>query len=53
MGYPSSRLLAVAYAVDLVTATVPMLVLVQNGASSGLLTPIISVLIILGSISTA
>ena len=30
-----------------------MLVLVQNGASSGLLTPIISVLIILGSISTA
>lgn len=46
-------LLAVAYAADLVTATVPMLVLVQNGASSGLLTPIISVLIILGSISTA
>ena len=30
-----------------------MLVLVQNGVSSGLLTPIISVLIILGSISTA
>lgn len=46
-------LLAVAYAADLVTATVPMLVLVQNGVSSGLLTPIISVLIILGSISTA
>ena len=36
-------LLAVAYAADLVTATVPMLVLVQNGVSSGLLTPIISV----------
>ena len=45
-------LLAVAYVADLVTATVPMLVL-QNGVSSGLLTPIISVLIILGSISTA
>lgn len=37
-------LFAVAYAADLVTATVPMLVLVQNGVSSGLLTPIISVL---------
>ena len=37
-------LLAVAYVADLVTATVPMLVLlVQNGVSSGLLTPIISV----------
>ena len=45
-------LLAVAYAADLVTATVPMLVLVQNGVSSGLLTPIIS-FESPGSISTA
>lgn len=46
-------LLAVAYAGSLVDATVPMLVLVQNGVQSGFLTPIISILIILGSISTA
>lgn len=46
-------LLAVAYAGSLVDATVPMLVLVQNGVKSGFLTPIISILIILGSISTA
>lgn len=46
-------LLAVAYAGSLVDATVPMLVLIQNGVQSGFLTPIISILIILGSISTA
>lgn len=34
-------------------ASVPMLVLVQNGVGAGVLTPIISILIILGSISTA
>ncbi len=45
-------LLAVAFVADLATATVPMLVLVQNGVGSALLTPIISILIILGSVST-
>lgn len=45
-------MLAVMYAADMATATVPMLVLVQNGVGASLLTPIISVLIILGAIST-
>lgn len=45
-------LLAVAYVSDLATASVPMLVLVQNGVGSAFLTPVISVLIILGAIST-
>ncbi len=46
-------LLAIAYVADLATASVPMLVLVQNGVGAKLLTPIISILIILGAISTA
>ena len=46
-------LLAIAYVKDLASASVPMLVLVQNGVGSGILTPIISLLIILGAISTA
>ncbi|MCI5649437.1 MAG: hypothetical protein MR332_08390 [Fusicatenibacter sp.] len=46
-------LLAIAFVADLASASVPMLVLVQNGVGSGLLTPIISLLIILGAISTA
>ena len=46
-------LLAVAYAAELVGASVPMLVLVQNGVGASILTPIISILIILGAISTA
>lgn len=46
-------LLAIAYAADLATASVPMLVLIQNGVGAGVPTPIISILIILGSISTA
>ena len=46
-------LLAVAYVAELATASVPMLVLVQNGVGSMVLTPIISLLIILGAISTA
>ena len=46
-------LLAIAYVADLATASVPMLVLVQNGVGAGVLTPIISILIILGAISTA
>lgn len=45
-------LLAVAFVADLATASVPMLVLVQNGVGSTVLTPIISLLIILGAIST-
>ncbi len=46
-------LLAIAYVAELATASVPMLVLVQNGVGAGILTPIISLLIILGAISTA
>ena len=46
-------LLAVAYVAELATASVPMLILVQNGVGSTVLTPIISLLIILGAISTA
>ena len=46
-------LLAIAYVADLATASVPMLILVQNGVGAGILTPIISILIILGAISTA
>lgn len=45
-------LLAVGYASELATASVPMLVLVKNGVGSTVLTPIISILIILGAIST-
>lgn len=45
-------LLAVMYVADMATATVPMLVLVQNGVGASVLTPIISLLIILGAIST-
>lgn len=45
-------LLAVAFVADLATASVPMLVLVQNGVGAAVLTPIISLLIILGAIST-
>lgn len=46
-------LLAIAYVAELATASVPMLVLVQNGVGANILTPIISLLIILGSVSTA
>ena len=46
-------LLAIAYVANLASASVPMLVLVQNGVGAGILTPIISILIILGAISTA
>ncbi|QAT50266.1 hypothetical protein EQM14_11110 [Caproiciproducens sp. NJN-50] len=45
-------LLAVAFAADLATASVPMLVLVQNGVGTGVLTPVIAALMILGSVST-
>ena len=46
-------LLAVSYVAELATASIPMLVLVENGVGAGFLTPIISILIILGAISTA
>lgn len=46
-------LLAVTYVAEMATASVPMLVLVQNGVGAGILTPIISILIILGAVSTA
>ena len=46
-------LLAIAYVSELASASVPMLVLVQNGVGAGILIPIISLLIILGAISTA
>lgn len=46
-------LLAVAFVADLATASVPMLILVEQGVGAKILTPIISILIILGAISTA
>ena len=46
-------LLAVSYVADMAAAKIPMLILVQNGVGAGLLTPIISLLIILGAVSTA
>ena len=45
-------LLAVSYVAEMATASVPMLVLVQNGVGASVFTPIISLLIILGAIST-
>ena len=45
-------LLAVAYNTDLATAAVPMLLLVQSGVGAKVLTPIISILILLGAVST-
>lgn len=45
-------LLAISYLPELADFDVPMLLLVQSGVGSKLLTPIISVLIILGSVST-
>lgn len=45
-------LLAVAYLPELKTAQVPMLLLVQKGIGAKIFTPIISILIILGAVST-
>ncbi len=45
-------MLAIAFEPELVGASVPMLVLVSNGVGKTVLTPIISVLIILGAVST-
>lgn len=42
-----------AFVAEVATASIPMLTLVQNGVGAGILTPIISILIILGAISTA
>ena len=45
-------MLAIAFKPELEGASVPMLVFVQNGVGAGILTPIISILIILGAVST-
>ena len=45
-------MLAIEFKPELEGASVPMLVLVQNGVGAGVLTPIISILIILGAVST-
>ena len=45
-------MLAIAFKPELEGASVPMLVFVQNGVGAGVLTPIISILIILGAVST-
>lgn len=45
-------LLAIAFHEGLAEATVPMLLFVQNGVGATVLTPIISILIILGAVST-
>ncbi len=52
MEISSIGLLAISFVADLATASVPMLVLVQNGVGATVLTPIISLLMILGAIST-
>ena len=46
-------LLAVSFVPALLDTSIPMLVLVENGVGATVLTPIISLLIILGAISTA
>ncbi|MDD6212715.1 MAG: hypothetical protein PUB22_06175 [Clostridiales bacterium] len=45
-------LLAIAFNAELGNVSVPMLLFVQNGVGASVLTPIISILIILGSVST-
>ncbi len=45
-------LLAVAYSPELSQVSVPMLLMVQEGVGASFLTPLISVLIILGAVST-
>ncbi len=45
-------LLAIAFLPELKGASVPMLVLVQSGVGGKVLTPIISILIVLGAVST-
>ena len=45
-------MLAIAFKPEQEGASVPMLVFVQNGVGAGILTPIISILIILGAVST-
>lgn len=53
IGMCTLGLLAIAAHPDLRTVSVPTLLLVQNGVGAAFLTPIISVLIILGAVSTA
>lgn len=45
-------LMAIAFLPELEGANIPMLILVQKGVGSAVLTPIISILIVLGSVST-
>ena len=45
-------MLAVSFVSELEGASIPMLVLVQNGVGAAILTPIISILMILGAVST-
>lgn len=45
-------LLSIIYVADLATASVPMLIMVKSGVGSSILTPIISLLIVLGAVST-
>ena len=45
-------MLAIAHVPELEGASVPMLILVQNGVGAKILTPIISILMILGAVST-
>ncbi|MDO4554781.1 MAG: hypothetical protein Q4B70_06530 [Lachnospiraceae bacterium] len=45
-------MLAIAYTPELEGAAVPMLIFVQNGVGAKILTPIISILMILGAVST-
>lgn len=52
MGLSVLGLIAIAFNKDLATTSVPMLLLVKSGVGAKLLTPIISILIILGSVST-
>ena len=45
-------MLAISFVAELEGASIPMLVLVQNGVGAKILTPIISILMILGAVST-
>ncbi len=46
-------MLAIASTPDIMSTSIPILVLISNGVGSTFMTPIISILIVLGSVSTA
>ena len=46
-------IMTVSSSPDMATASVPTLLMVQKGVGSGIMTPLISILIILGAVSTA